>query len=232
MVVTYLGSLVQSCCGEGRTLQTNITGMCGECSQCFSRSGFAPTHSVWAFMVYTAQAPGCSAGNCLRQALGCVHFPGLSRSGSGSWVLHKAQIRLGLRFVPSQVWAAQVIRCLVSTVTPMWGLCLIASPDPVARFFGCTMGVLSHVCPVSLLWSWSLDEMLPADVNCPESQEVLVSNEVYLQFGRGCLFGAAITHFQLWLPPPACLQQGMGWSAAGLLCSVLCSVSRLGSVLG
>ena len=26
-------------------------------------------------------------GNCLRQALGCVHFPGLSRSGS--WVLYK-----------------------------------------------------------------------------------------------------------------------------------------------
>ena len=28
-------------------------------------------------------------GNCLKWALGCVHFPGLSLSGSGSWVLHK-----------------------------------------------------------------------------------------------------------------------------------------------
>ena len=28
-------------------------------------------------------------GNYLRWALGCVHFPGLSLSGSGSWVLHK-----------------------------------------------------------------------------------------------------------------------------------------------
>ena len=28
-------------------------------------------------------------GNCLRWALGCTHFPGLSRSGSVSWVLHK-----------------------------------------------------------------------------------------------------------------------------------------------
>ena len=27
--VTYLGSLVQLCCGEGRTLQTNITGVWG-----------------------------------------------------------------------------------------------------------------------------------------------------------------------------------------------------------
>ena len=28
-------------------------------------------------------------GNCPKQALGCVHFPGLSRSGSGFRVLHK-----------------------------------------------------------------------------------------------------------------------------------------------
>ena len=37
-----------------------------------------PAPGVCAFMVYTAQALGCSAGNCLRRALGCVHFPGLS----------------------------------------------------------------------------------------------------------------------------------------------------------
>ena len=28
-------------------------------------------------------------GNCLRCAQGCKHFPGLSHSGSSSWVLHK-----------------------------------------------------------------------------------------------------------------------------------------------
>ena len=37
-------------------------------------------------------------GNCLKQALGCMHFPGLNCSGSGSRVLHKGW--LGLRFVP------------------------------------------------------------------------------------------------------------------------------------
>ena len=67
------------CCGEGGTLQINITGMCGECLQCLGHTGYAPVHSVCAFLVYTAQAPGCSPGNCLRRALGCVHFPGLSR---------------------------------------------------------------------------------------------------------------------------------------------------------
>ena len=61
-VVTYLGSLIQLCYGEGGTLQTNIIGVCGECSQCMDHSGVAPAHSVYAFLVYTAEAPGCSAG--------------------------------------------------------------------------------------------------------------------------------------------------------------------------
>ena len=60
-VVTYLGSLVQSCCGEGGPLQTSITGVCGERLQCLGHTGFAPAHSVCALPVYTAQAPGWSA---------------------------------------------------------------------------------------------------------------------------------------------------------------------------
>ena len=69
-----------------------------------------------------------------------------------------------------------------------------------------------------------------ADVDCPESQEVLVSkevlvsNEVSLQFGKGCLSVAAIAPFWLWLPFPACLQQGDGtvrsWLA--LLSTLFC----------
>ena len=39
--------------------------------------------------VFTAQTLGCSARNYLMQAVVCMHFPGLSRSGSGSEVLHK-----------------------------------------------------------------------------------------------------------------------------------------------
>ena len=39
-------------------------------------------------------------GNFLGHALSCMDFPDLRHSGSGSWVLHKAQAQLGLRFVP------------------------------------------------------------------------------------------------------------------------------------
>ena len=51
---TFLGSLAQLCRGEGETLQTNNTGICGESSQCLSHTGFAPTHGMYAFPVYTA----------------------------------------------------------------------------------------------------------------------------------------------------------------------------------
>ena len=37
-------------------------------------------------------------GNLLRQALGCVDFPDLSHSGSGSWVLHKGTDSVGPAF--------------------------------------------------------------------------------------------------------------------------------------
>ena len=47
---------------EGGTLQTNNTGMCGECWQYLGHTRFASAHSMCSFLVYTAQAPGCFAG--------------------------------------------------------------------------------------------------------------------------------------------------------------------------
>ena len=59
-------SSVQSCCGEGRALQTD-TAVCGEHSPCSSHTGFSRYRGVCAFPVYTAQAPGCSiwSGPCI-----------------------------------------------------------------------------------------------------------------------------------------------------------------------
>ena len=160
LVDNFLGSLVQSCYGEGGTLQTNITGVCGECSQCLRHTGFAPAHGVCAFPVYPVQALGCSAENCLRRALDCVHFPGLSLSGSFTWVLNKGTDLVGPVFcaLPGAeplrwpcVWRAQ-------------SLLLIASPVPAAQFSACTTSLPSQ-----------------EDIHHPESQEDLVSNEACLQ---------------------------------------------------
>ena len=95
-MVTYLGSLVQLCCGEGGTLQRNITGMCGECPQCLSHTGFAPTHGMCAFLVYTAQAPGCSAGELSKESPALHALPRSKPLRFRSRVLHK-----GIDFVGS-----------------------------------------------------------------------------------------------------------------------------------
>ena len=167
--------------------------------------------------------------------LSCLHFSGstllcqeLSEAGPGLHALLRSKPlrfrllgtpqrhRLGWACIlcPSQVRAAQVTRCLTSAVARSWKLWLIVSPIPTTRFSGCTTGTPSQVCHVSLLGSWYLAATLLADVNHPESQEVLVSKEVCLQFGRWCLSGAVIAPFWLWLPSPACLWQGMGQSTA------------------
>ena len=143
---TFSGSLDQWCCGEGGTLQTNVSGVRGERSQCLSRTGFAPAHGVCAFPVFTAQAPGCSAGNCLRRALACMHF---RLSGAPQ----RCRLDRACVLCPSQVQAAQETRCLASTVTPRCGVRLIASPVPAAQFSGCTTGAPSQECCLSLLGS-------------------------------------------------------------------------------
>ena len=98
--------------------QTNIAGVCGESPQCLGHTGFAPAHGVCAFRVYTAQAPGCSAGE-------------LSKAGPGLRALPRSKLlrfrflgtpqrrRLGWACVscPSQVRAAQMTRCLVSALS-------------------------------------------------------------------------------------------------------------------
>ena len=97
-MVTYLGSLVQSCCGEGGPLQTSITGVYGERSQCLGHTGFAPAHSVHALPVYTAQAPGWSARELSKAGPGLRTLLSLSLSGSGSRVLHKGTDLVGPAF--------------------------------------------------------------------------------------------------------------------------------------
>ena len=97
-MVTYLGSLVWLCCREGGTLQTNITGMCGECSHCLGHTGFAPIHRVCVFPVFTAQVQGYSAGELSKVGPG---FCALSRSKLlrfRSWVSHKGTDSVGPAF--------------------------------------------------------------------------------------------------------------------------------------
>ena len=173
-VVTYLGSLVQSCCGEGGILQANITGMCGERAQCLGRPGFGPAHGVCAFPIYTAQAPGCSAGERSKEGPGLCALPRSTPFRfrfSGAPQGHRLGWASGL--CPSQVRAAQETRRLASAHSP-GAVRLISSLVPAARFPGSVAA--SQVCRVSLLESWSPTVTLLADVSRPGSQEDLVGN--------------------------------------------------------
>ena len=161
----------------------------------------------------------CSASRWLCQelfevGLGCMHFPGLSHSGSGSRVLHKGSDLVGPAFCAlprskqlrwPDAWRAQS--------PPLGGCNLLHPPSLLLGFLGVQPARLLR-CTVYLSWGADLWLIFPADVDCPESQEVLVSNEACLQFGRWYLSGATIAPFQLWMPLPACLQLGMGWSTA------------------
>ena len=60
-------------------------------------------------------------GNCLKWALGYVHFPGLSSSGSGSWASTKVQTWLGLRSVPFPGLSSSGDQTLGERALPRWG---------------------------------------------------------------------------------------------------------------
>ena len=141
---------------EGGTLQTDITGVCGECSQCFSRIGFAPAHGVCAFPVNTAQAPGCFAGDLSKVGPG-LHALSRSKPLRFRFLGPPQRHRLGWAWVlcPSQVRTAQVTRCLASTLSPGGWCQLITSLVPAAQFPGCAVEHRLR-CAVCLLWGADL----------------------------------------------------------------------------
>ena len=93
-------------------------------------------------------------GNCPKQGLGFVHFPGLSCSGSCSQVLHKAQTWFGLCFLPFLGPSNSGDQVLGECTVPDVLCVLITSLVPATRFPWCTTRVPSQVCHVS---PWGAD---------------------------------------------------------------------------
>ena len=154
-MVTYLGSLVQLCCGKGGTLQTNITGVCGECSQCLSHTGFAPTHGMCAFPGYTSQVwvalqelseagPGLHALPRSKQLK--FRFSGTPQRRRFSWFQY---------FVPFPVPSSSSDSCLASAVPPSWGCDLSPPPFLPLSFLGVQQANLLR-CAVCLFWGADL----------------------------------------------------------------------------
>ena len=151
-MVTYLGSLVQLCCGEGGTLQTNIVACVGSARSVWTTLGLPQFKAVCASWVYTAQAPGYSAGHCPKQTLRFVDFPGLSCSGSGSQVFCKGtHNQLGMCSVPFPGPSSSDNQVFGKRTVPCRPCVLITSPVRQLGFPGCT--ARAQVCRVSPLGS-------------------------------------------------------------------------------
>jgi len=216
-VVTYLGPLVQSCCGEGGTLQTNITGLCGECVQCLGHTGFAPTHSMCAFPVYNTQAPGCSEGELSEVGPGLHALPRskpLRFRFSGTPQRH----RLGWTcFVPFPGPSVSDNQVLGKHTLPRWGSASYHLPSPSRSFSWVLSG--STISVVPCVSSGELISGCDPPGRCQPSR---ISGRLDKQLGACSQFGREC-HLWGWDCPllalavsclPLCLQWRMGQSAA------------------
>ena len=89
--------------------------------------------------------------NCPKWALGFVHFPGLSCSGSGSWVLHKGIDSVECAFCAFRGPSTSSNQVL-GKLTVLGRLCVsITSLVPATWSPGCATRVPSQVCCVSPL---------------------------------------------------------------------------------
>ena len=182
-------------------------------------------------MVYTAQAPGCSAGNCLRWALGCVHFPGLSHSGSGSWVLHKGADSVGPVFCAAPrseqlrqpgAWQAQ---------SPPGAGCVLSTPpsQPLSFLSGCRHIPLRRA--MCLFWGadlWLWPSQRTSTIQNPKKS--WLATEPACSLVEDASLGLRLPLFGSGCPLPACLQRRIGQSTACWLFFGMRSV--LGSVSG
>ena len=92
-------------------------------------------------------------GNCLRPSLGCVHFPGLRHSGSGSRVLHKGTDSFGPAFCalprseqfrwPGAWWVVH---------SPQVGQCILSPPPSQPLGFPSVQRECRLRCAVRLFW--------------------------------------------------------------------------------
>ena len=171
-------------------------------------------------------------GNCLRQALGCVHFPGLCRSGSGSQVLHKGVDSVGPGFCalprskqlrPADAGECTLLRCSASyhLSGPGHSVSQVRNGSVVSAVSCVSSGELISGCdpPGGCQQSRILGRL---------GQQLGACS----QFGRGCCLWGRVCP----LPSgsgchsPASGGRGIGVSVASQLSSgirsVLCSVGR------
>ena len=158
-MVNYLGSLVQLCCGEGRTLQKKKKYI----YIYISLACVGSAHSVWAPLGLPPLTAWVLSQPTLLRLQGALQGAGpglcaLPRSkplrfrSSGT----RQRYRLGWACIlcPSPVWAAQVTRCLASALF-IGGECVLSPPRP-SRSDSRVAAGMPISCAVCLFWGTDL----------------------------------------------------------------------------
>ena len=170
-MVSCLGSLVQSRCGEGGALQTDI--------------------AVWGALTAFRPHWVCPAHGCVLPPSTLLRLPA-ALHGAGP-ALHavpvfghstKAQTRLGLHFVPSLARAAQAARSLTGTLSP--GAVRIL-PSAVPALVSACASQVRAPCDYSQELASSHDppgECRPSRI----SGSLWLETGGRLQFGVGCCY--------------------------------------------
>ena len=209
----------------------NITGVCGECSQCLGHTGFARAHGMCVFLVYTAQAPGCSAGELSKMGPG---FRALPKSKpfrfrfSGTPQRHKLSWACVL--CPSQVLAGQVTRCLVRAHPQVQ--CILSPPPSQPLSFLCAQWERHLRCAVCLFWEadlWLQPSWLMSTIQDPKKTWLATGGLLTVWQGMPSLglslpLSGSGCRLPVYLPPVGDGPVHCQLALSGI-CSVLCSVS-------
>ena len=94
-MVICLGAIVQLCYGEGGTLQQISLACVGSAHSVWATLGLPSLTKCVLSRSTLLRLQVALQGNCLKWALGCLHFSALNHSGSGSLVLHKGTDLVG-----------------------------------------------------------------------------------------------------------------------------------------
>ena len=183
------------------------------------------------FLVYTAQAPGCSAGELSKMGPG---FRALPKSKpfrfrfSGTPQRHKLSWACVL--CPSQVLAGQVTRCLVRAHLQVQ--CILSPPPSQPLSFLCAQWERHLRCAVCLFWEadlWLQPSWLMSTIQDPKKTWLATGGLLTVCQGMPSLglslpLSGSGCRLPVYLPPVGDGPVHCQLALSGI-CSVLCSVS-------
>ena len=177
----------------------------GSAHSVWATLGLPPAHSVYAFLVYTAQAPGCSAGDLSKAGPGLHAHPRSKPFRFSSQVLHKGADSVGpvccTTLSGDQVRGARALSS--------WGGMAYRLPRP-----SCSVSWVRSGSTVSGVLCVSSGELISGCDPPGRCQPSRIPGRLDLQLGACSQFGSGcLLPSWLWLLPACLAASGEGWAS-------------------